>query len=43
MKVTDRIEHDGVLYDIDGPPQAWDGPTGQPHHIELLLRRDDGG
>ena len=39
IEPDDRIEHDGVLYAIQGAPKAWKSPTGRIDHIEADLRR----
>ncbi|NEA22580.1 DUF6093 family protein [Actinomadura bangladeshensis] len=44
VKVTDRVEWDDRVWEIDGEPRAWPQPeTGTGHHIEVRLRNDEGG
>lgn len=43
LTALDRIEYNGVAYDIDGKPNIWESdPRGRPGHTKLLLRRVDG-
>lgn len=39
---TDRIRHNGVVYDIDGSVERWPSPTGALAHIEARLIRVEG-
>jgi hypothetical protein len=39
---TDRIEFRGVTYAVDGDPGDWDDLSGDPDHLEVLLRRVTG-
>lgn len=38
----DRVVHDSLTYDVEGPPQHWPSPTGSLDHVEATLRRVDG-
>ncbi|MGV9364521.1 hypothetical protein [Amycolatopsis sp. NPDC003731] len=38
----DRVAVDGVVYEVDGFIQRWQGPTGALAHDELELKRVDG-
>jgi len=38
----DRMEVDGVTYDVDGAPQRWPSLGGTLDHIEVVLQRVDG-
>ncbi|WP_431881573.1 phage head completion protein [Micromonospora chalcea] len=42
LRATDRVEHNGAVYDVDGDPQRWPSPTGRLNHVEALLRRTEG-
>lgn len=35
----DRIEHNGIQYDIDGAVQVYRSPTGKLDHLEIMLKR----
>ena len=39
IQPDDRIEHDGVLYAVQGAPKAWKSPTGAIDHVEAELVR----
>lgn len=42
LLATDRVEHQGVVYVVEGSVEDWPSPTGRLAHIEALLRRTDG-
>lgn len=42
LKDTDRIEHQGFTYDIEGSIERHPSPTGRLAHIEARLRRTEG-
>jgi Phage head-tail joining protein. len=42
IRDTDRIEYEGVTYDIDGSVERWPSPTGRLAHIEARLVRTEG-
>lgn len=42
LRATDRVEHAGEVYEVDGDPQRWPSPTGRLAHVEALLRRTEG-
>ena len=43
VTALERIEHEGVAYEIDGKPNIWDtDPRGRPGHTKLQMRRVDG-
>lgn len=42
LRATDRVEHDGVAYQVEGDPERWPSPTGRLAHVEALLRRTEG-
>lgn len=37
LLATDRVQHGGVTYDVDGDPALWAG-----HHLEASLKRTTG-
>ena len=39
---TDRLQHSGDTYQVDGEVQMWDTATG-PHHAEAYLLKVKGG
>ena len=39
---SDRVDVDGVTYEIDGDPQDWSAPGGRLDHIAAALVRVDG-
>ncbi|WP_141576125.1 DUF6093 family protein [Actinomadura sp. WMMA1423] len=44
VRVTDRVEWDGRVWEVDGEPRAWPQPeTGGGHHIQFRIRIDEGG
>jgi len=42
LRSTDRVEHNGVVYEVDGSPERWPSPTKRLAHVEVLLRRTEG-
>lgn len=36
---TDRIDHSGAVFQVDGEVQTWDAGSGAAHHREALLMR----
>lgn len=42
LKATDRVEHQGVIYEVEGSVEHWPSPTGRLAHVEALLRRAEG-
>ncbi|MCO6011417.1 hypothetical protein NE236_41355 [Actinoallomurus purpureus] len=42
VRATDKIRFNGVLYAVDGDPDAWDVLSGRAHHVEVALRRVEG-
>ena len=41
VKAGDRIEFDGQIFEINGAPRKWTGPT-RTSHIQLNLKRWEG-
>lgn len=39
---SDRVEIDGVAYQIEGRPREWPSPTGGLSHTQLFVNRWDG-
>jgi hypothetical protein len=42
IRPTSRIVFQGVRYQVEGEPAAWDDGNGRPHHVEASLRRVEG-
>lgn len=42
LRATDRVEHAGEVYEVEGEPERWPSPTGRLAHVEALLRRTEG-
>jgi hypothetical protein len=42
LVTTDRIQQGSLDLEIDGEMVTWPGPDGQPHHIEVMLKRFGG-
>jgi hypothetical protein len=43
IRHTDRVEHNGVLYEVEGEPGVWENPfTGSRPGTEVALRRATG-
>uniref|UniRef100_UPI0026F45B7A hypothetical protein n=1 Tax=Nocardiopsis sp. YSL2 TaxID=2939492 RepID=UPI0026F45B7A len=39
VRATDRVRWRGLEYQVEGRPEPWPDERGQPHHIEMQLRR----
>lgn len=42
LLTTDRIQQGSLDLEVDGEPVTWPGPDGQPHHVEVMLKRFGG-
>lgn len=43
LRITDKLELDGVLYEVEGEPGDWANPyTGRRAGLEVSLRRAEG-
>lgn len=42
LRATDRVEHAGEVYEVEGDPERWPSPTGRLAHVEARLRRTEG-
>lgn len=42
LRATDRVEHQDVVYEVEGSVERWPSPTGSLAHVEALLRRAEG-
>lgn len=36
--VTDRVQWDGQVYEVDGTPQRWRDPSGAESHVQVQLK-----
>lgn len=42
LTAADRIEHGGLVLEVDGDVARWPAPGGGVHHVEAALRRVTG-
>lgn len=42
LQTTDRIQQGSLDLEVDGEPVTWPGVDGQPHHVEVMLKRFGG-
>lgn len=39
IRASDQVRWDGGLYEVDGQPGTWKDMDGQPHHVQVALRK----
>lgn len=42
VREGDRVVYEGITYEINGSPRAWNSATGRASHVQANLRRWDG-